>query len=263
MTAAKCTTHECGGGGQLRRGMCKSCYERWRVRQHAYGRFESQYVDASKARTHITQLREVGVSWRQMELLTGVNRKQLTTIYRGADISSHRTVTRILSTPIPAGKHVAAADYDRVPSIGATRRLQAMVANGWTQTYIAQRLGMTVHNLGVVVHGHQAAVSAQRDRDIRALFNELEVRKGPSTRARNLGVKHGWALPLEWDEEAIDDPAGEPIPSRRTWGDARKDAAAERRGRVRELTEQGLSAEVIASQLKVSTRQIVRDRSAA
>ena len=258
-----CSTPGCTRGGQLRRGKCRACYEKWRLRQHAYGRFDPLFVDAAPAIAHIEKLREAGVSWRRMSELTGVYRTQIRDIYPDAVKIGKSTAERILNTPIPAGKHTVALDNDRVPAIGAVRRLRALVANGWTQSYLAERLGMTIQNLSWVTHHKQDGISVRRDRDIRALFDELQLTPGPSVRARNLGVKHGWALPLEWDEELIDDPAAEPVLARRTKWDNVQGRAVERREKVRELTDKGLSVRQIADQLKVTTRQITRDRSAA
>src|SRR5690606_9448869 len=67
-----CSTQGCPRGGQLRRGRCRACYEKWRLRQHAYGRFDPLFVDAAPAIAHIEKLRAAGVSWRRMSELTGV-----------------------------------------------------------------------------------------------------------------------------------------------------------------------------------------------
>jgi hypothetical protein len=42
------------------------------------------------------------------------------------------------------------------------------------------------------------------------LFNELQLTPGSCERARRRAKKLGWAPPLAWDEDAIDDPDARP-----------------------------------------------------
>lgn len=257
-----CHIPNCTRGGQLRRGKCKNCYEKWRLRQHAYGRFDPEFIDATETQEHLQKLRDAGTSWRRIAELSGTSRSQLMRL-RTATKIGRGTAERILAVEVAAAKHLVAADHDRVPAIGASRRVQSLIAAGWTQTYIAQRLGMTVGNLHPTTYMTRDFVSVRRDRDIRDLFNELQMQPGTSIRSRRLAAKHGWALPLEWDEESIDDPAAQPHRVRRTKRDDFVARLAERREKVRDLTDRGLSAQDIAIRLRMSARQVQRDRSAA
>lgn len=257
-----CNRPGCTRGGLLKRGMCGSCYATWRNRQIAYGRFQSDYIDAAPARAHIQRFRELGLSWQRISELTGVHRipqigtGRTTTIRRG-------TAERILSTPVPASPRDAVGQNGYIPAIGAARRLQALIANGWAQSELAELLDAEVARISDLVHGKQEFVTADRYRSICDLFDKLQLVPGSSKHARTVSVKHGWALPLEWDEELIDDPTAQPIRARRTRRDNVYGPMVERREKVRELTERGLSAGEIAARLGVSERQIVRDRSAA
>lgn len=257
-----CSVPNCPRGGQLRRGKCHACYEKWRIRQHAYGRFDPEFIDATETQEHLQKLRAAGTSWRRIAELSGIYRTQLMRL-RTATKIGRGTAERILAVEIASAKHLVAADHDCVPAIGSARRVQALIAAGWTQTYIAQRLGMTVGNLHPTTHMTRDFVSVRRDRDIRALFDELQMQPGTSIRSRRLAAKHGWALPLEWDEESIDDPAAQPHRVRRTKRDDFVARLAERREKVRDLTDRGLSAQDIAIRLRMSARQVQRDRSAA
>ncbi|MEE2058943.1 DNA-binding protein [Rhodococcus artemisiae] len=257
-----CSVPNCPRGGQLRRGKCHACYEKWRIRQHAYGRFDPEFIDATETLEHIQKLRAAGTSWRRIAELAGIYRTQLMRL-RTATKIGRGTAERILAIPVPAAKHLVAADHDCVPAIGAARRIRALTALGWTQSYLANRLGMSVGNLYATTHLTRDFLTVRRDRDIRVLFEELQMQRGPSVRARNLAVKYGWALPLEWDEESIDDPAAQPHRVRRTKRDDFVGRAVERREAVRDLTDRGLSAEDIAIRLRTSARQVQRDRSAA
>ncbi|MBM4596127.1 helix-turn-helix domain-containing protein [Rhodococcus hoagii] len=67
----------------------------------------------------------------------------------------------------------------------------------------------------------------------------------------------GWALPLEWDEDTIDDPAAEPVRARRGGSRSAAEVAANRR-EAAALAAEGMSAEAIAQELGVHERTVER-----
>ena len=91
------------------------------------------------------------------------------------------------------------------------------------------------------------------------LYDELSMVAGPSTRATTEAKRKGWAPPLAWDEEDLDDPAAKPaahppgLPGRQRNTDLEE--------RVLELTRCGLSAAEIAIRLGTNTRYVTRVRS--
>lgn len=250
-----------------RRGWCNSHYETWRSRQHLYGRFESTLVDAAPVRAHVNALQAAGLSERNIVALAGVSRGQLATLIRGRTDKgrppskrvSRSAHDRLMAVPVPHAAFVAARGSSRVDSTGTVRRLQALVAAGWPQEDLAERLGMAASNFGNLVRGARDQCTASRAKDVAALFAELQLLSGPSDRARQRAQKRGWALPLEWDEDTIDDPDAEPV--RAAWTPA--SAREERREQVAELTTRGHSAEEIADLLGVDARTIQRDRAVA
>jgi transcriptional regulator with XRE-family HTH domain len=98
--------------------------------------------------------------------------------------------------------------------IGTIRRLQALVAAGYTQADLANRLGMKPCNVSRLM-STERRVHVKTADAVSALFDELQLMPGPSSAARRRGARMGWALPLAWDEDEIDDPAAEPDKSRR------------------------------------------------
>ncbi|WP_009473836.1 hypothetical protein [Rhodococcus sp. JVH1] len=250
-----------------RRGWCKSHYETWRKRQHLYGRFDSAYVDATAVRAHVAALQAAGMSERTIARLADVNRSQLSALIRGRSgqgIPPSRKVSTsfrdsVLGVPVPHAAFTVAEGSTRVDATGSMRRLQALVAAGWTQDVLAARLEMVPGNFGRLILGHRSRCTAQRAKDVAALFAELQLIPGPSDASRRRASRLGWALPMEWDEDTIDDPAAEPI--RAAWTSA--SARAERIEQVAELTSRGHAAHEIAERLGISQRQVVRDRAVA
>lgn len=100
-----------------------------------------------------------------------------------------------------------------IDGTGSRRRLQALSAIGWSQPELARRLGITQGPLwrlmqpGRRVHrGTAARIAALYDR----LWNQPPPAGQSATRSRRDAKAKGWAPPLAWDDDTIDDPAAEP-----------------------------------------------------
>jgi transcriptional regulator with XRE-family HTH domain len=194
-----------------------------RERQKAYGRWNPDRVPADPVRAHLATLKAAGLSYRRIVELAGIHRSYIGTLLVGkngrppAQYVSKSTADRILSVQVPADFTEVvrvARDGDRVPVIGARRRLQALVAAGWTMRELARQLGLVSNNFGPLMHG-DGTITAARHRQVVELFERLQMQPGPSSRARAYARKRRWKLPLEWDEDTIDEPDARPIPGSR------------------------------------------------
>lgn len=196
----------------VRRGMCAAHYEQWRNRQHAYGRFESVYVDAEPARQHVRALIDAGIGIRRIAQLSGIDRKALQILLngrteRGTPPSRRiaaKTASAILAVVIPEAPHRVASGGARVDAIGTIRRLQSLVAFGYPRAHLGQRIGWSATNIGRLLDQATGHVNADTARKVEALFRELQLNPGPSVRARNDGARRGWSLPFDWDEDELD-----------------------------------------------------------
>lgn len=204
MTCEKCGKQE----RPLRRSLCKACYGLRRERDVAYGRWAPLRVDAEPARTHVRALLAAGMSRRQISAAAGLDRKRIAVLLRADKPPVYlwpAIAEAFLSVPIPTSRVEVAADHDHVDAIGTRRRLRALIAFGWTQTYLASELGMTPANFGTMLH-RQDKVTAARHRAVVALFDRLQMQPGPSARAAAYGLRRRWALPFQWDDDDIDSP---------------------------------------------------------
>lgn len=201
------------------RGMCSRCYERERSRLHAYGRWESSYVDAQPVRDHIQALRDAGIGNKRLRELTGVSHNTIQVIMtgrpeRGTGPSRkvlRRTADKILGVPVPEVDFQFVAAGRVVRAIGATRRLQALVANGYSQREVCRRLGWTWEgNSTDLFLGRAEHMTAGRARQVAELFSQLQMVPGTNSRARTRARANGWLPPLAWDEDRIDDPTCTP-----------------------------------------------------
>jgi hypothetical protein len=192
------------------------------ARDHAIRRGAWQpYVDAEPARQHVLQLKECGFGDRSVAGLAGVDRKRVRDLLHGR---AER------GTPPPAQIRPATAvallgvepTFDNLPgatvidATGTVRRLRALVAAGWPQARIAQKLGWTDANLSALLRRERTIVRTARA--VRAVYDELwqadplaaGVASHVCTRARDHAARSGWAPVGAWDDDTIDDPAAGP-----------------------------------------------------
>lgn len=214
----------------LDRCRCHPCkvahraYEQDRRRKHAYG-LPGDLVDAQPAREHIQQLMWGGMGLKRIVALSGLGNGSVSTILYGKggrDPREHRRprkrITRVNSDAILAVK------LDRAPGAlvcgtGTTRRIQAMVAGGWSQSKLSVLVGFSSPaNFTRVVHGRSDVTRATADK-VRALYDELWDQEPPHdthrdqiahTRSKRYAAGHGWLPPLAWDDDLIDDPTYQP-----------------------------------------------------
>lgn len=250
-----------------RRGLCPACYMAVSERQKAYGRWELEYVDSQPVREHLAALKAAGMGARAVADASGLCRSTIRTVTvgkRGRGPSTRilkRNADAILAVPIPTMVRNHSGNVD---ATGTRRRVQALIAYGYSQRDISRRLGYAADNLSTLVHGDLTTVKQSTHDRVAALFDELSTRPGTDTRARNRGLREGWPLPLDWDDDEIDNPTATAERSPERHYDPRFDIERVewRREKVATLTRLGLSANEIGAQLRVTERTVQRDRSA-
>lgn len=203
MTCSKCTRPvRC-------RGLCRKHYEKAR----RLVTFKTVMVDAQPVREHLQYLISNGMGTHRIADVSGVGRNVIQGILIGTRNRSpssqvvRRNANKLLSVQIDL------ADGAAIEALGSMRRLRALVALGYTQTDIANRIGVQLPNLGKLIHARQKHVSVKIARRISQVYDELLMKPGPSNRARRMARNHGWLPPLAWDD--IDDPNEHPAKPKR------------------------------------------------
>jgi len=271
---------------------CKDCTEAQRVyhadrrRQVAYGRW-NPWVDAEPARKHLEELQAAGVGRRRIGELTGLDQANIWRLQHGQPKHGKQPPKKIRQATAEAILAVSAslevlAGTALVDATGSHRRLQALVAVGWSQRRLAVRLGISPANFGTMMR--RPRVLASKARAIRDLYEELwntvpECRSTQErlavTRAKNFAAARGWVPPMGWNDEDIDNPDAAPALDdsihdidevaieRALEGDKTVALTKEERAEVVRLGTAGhLSAKDLADLLGASTRTIVRKRKA-
>lgn len=196
--------------------------EKIRNRAKLYGRYDG-LVDAEPVRAHIHMLAEHGIGLKTVSRHSGVGGGVLTKLLYGHPAPDgtrrppSRRVTPRVRDRILSVQPGQVADGALVDATGTRRRLQALVAVGWTQSKLARALGMSPSNFGKVLR-HARTRKTTSDA-VEALYDQLWAKRpalvtGPDkiaySRALSQAREHGWLPPLAWDDDEIADPHATP-----------------------------------------------------
>ncbi|MDF2915950.1 MAG: hypothetical protein K0S70_167 [Microbacterium sp.] len=105
----------------------------------------------------------------------------------------------------------------KIDSTGTARKLQALIALGWSGPMLGERLGVTRARVGHLARHTHPTVTRPIHNQVDALYRELCMTPPPTEtkaehaaylRALTAARKRGWAPPLAWDN--IDDPTDRP-----------------------------------------------------
>jgi hypothetical protein len=112
---------------------------------------------------------------------------------------------KVLSVPLNV--RVSLGD---VPSTGAVRRIRALYALGHLNWLIAQEAGISRDAVCYLAAGDWTTLKVAADDGIRRAYDRLSMKTGTSWKTRRLAERKGWAPPLAWDDDTIDDPDAVP-----------------------------------------------------
>jgi hypothetical protein len=155
--AAGCRRPECAKANRTA--------ENHRQRMILYGTWQP-YVDASRARQHVRDLGVTGTGWKTAAHLAGLSTSTISRLVYGGP--GTRPPTRRIRTEteqkILAVKPGLEALRPHRPTgaIGTRRRLQALIACGYSGACLARRLGMSPQNFGTMLTRGQVLAATAR-----------------------------------------------------------------------------------------------------
>lgn len=256
---------------------CEKCreaerdYENTRYRQMAYGTWQP-FVDAQPARDHIRLLQAAGVGWQRIAHVAGLQSSTIERLLYGRPAEGERPSSRI--RPETAAKILAVrpgpellADGACVDATGTRRRLEALGAVGYTSVYLAAELGMA-HTYISKMRQHRT-VCLRTARAVTELYKRLAAVDPTSVglsatsahRARLAAARAGWLPPQKWDGD-IDDPKADPLAPDPERAAPSALTHAEKLATARSMTLAGGTAQQIAAELGITSRTVVRWRTA-
>lgn len=245
---------------------CDDCREASRAaeairrRDRAYG--IQSYIDAQPARDHVSALGQQGMGWKRVARTAGLSPSTVWKLMYGDPARGREPNKRIRPATAEAilSVELDLADGARIDGLGVARRLQALVALGWSMSKLADCLGVHPTNFTPIIHGRRDT-TVGTDRAVRDLYDALSMtlppesrhhEKSSATRARRYAVIAGWAPPLAWDDDALDDAAAVPDLGEQSKRDTVEDFDW--------LVEQGESPQSAAQIIGVTVTSIERNR---
>jgi lambda repressor-like predicted transcriptional regulator len=175
-------------------------YKRWRY-DVAHGRH--RLIDAHRVRLHLATL--TGCGW-SLRAIAGAAGTSPSVVARLAD-GRQGKVTR------PMADALLAVDPMTVPSVpskqttepfvskvGTVRRIQALMAIGWTHEAMGDHLGEDKHWTANKLHAQGRWVTRTVHDRVAVMYRELCARPGPSERTRARAAARGYLPPVAWDD---------------------------------------------------------------
>lgn len=165
-----------------------------------------RHVPSVAAQAHLLRLQQDGLSYMQISRACGVHPTSLGEIARGKRRHiQRRAAAAILAVPVGWNDTIG-----NVPAIGATRRTRALYAIGISRLVLAAETGLSKDGINHLVNAEWETIDVRRMASILAAYNRLWLLPGDSVKNRYRAQREGWAGPLHWNDESIDDPDGFP-----------------------------------------------------
>lgn len=163
-----------------------------------------RYVEATDTRATLRRFLEAKVPVRAIARAGGLSDTAIGTIIDGRRTHVQRaTAAKVAALTLVDVYELAAGT---VPAVGAVRRVQALMALGWRKPDL-QSAGIPAAQL---VTRSRPRVTATTWHQVREVYDQLSMTPGPSPTARARATRRGYAPPLAWDENSIDDPRARP-----------------------------------------------------
>jgi len=210
LTASNCPNAQPGSSPRS----VERSYERRRAARRAGGTWGARYVPAGPARARLAEFLEVyRVSLGTAAELSGLGSATLSALHyaqhpRFSDWVHITTQSAVFGMRFDLDQFAAEA---LVTSVGTVRRLEALAVLGWSWPSLERRLDLPRQTL--MFRRARPRVRAEYGRQVRDLYDELSMRRGPSAHAAGRAAAKGWLPPLAWDDEDLDDPRVPPAMS--------------------------------------------------
>ncbi|MFE5368122.1 hypothetical protein [Streptomyces mirabilis] len=193
-------------------------YARRRHKLKAYGLWQP-FVDAEPARQHLRALKEYGVSAQRISEVSGLHPAVIGGILY--DFGDHKRRERIRTETAAAIFAVQPRfeyihDRHVIDGTATRRRLQALAAIGFPFRRLGEHLPL--HPVQVGHTARSEKVQAGTHRAVAAAYKKLAhqnptehgIRPGTALKIRRYAQAQGWAPPIAWDDDTIDDPNAHP-----------------------------------------------------
>lgn len=179
---------------------CDECHKARKYRRFIYDRGFRLMKDQEPVKNRILELREQGFSNHEIALVSGLSTRALYMISSGRTTKCNQeTYDKIMN--IKPEQFGLLRNEKNVDSKASKLRVQALVALGYKQSWIAEQLGR--HHFGLDIRDR---ITRRRALDILDLAKKIGDTPGPSHKAAATAINKGWKKPIEYDEDMFYDP---------------------------------------------------------
>lgn len=161
-------------------------------------------IPAAPLRQHVNRLLTLG--WGSPAIIATArvdgSPTGLLLIANGHSVRAERKWAPVLNLPYSLAVSEHVPDDCLVPSLGAVRRIRALMALGWRHEDVTPLIGGRSSS-HLASHRHKT-INAHDWRLVDAAYQHLAAVPGPSAKSRKRAAAKGYVPPLAWDD--IDDP---------------------------------------------------------
>lgn len=153
---------------------------------------------AEPARHHIATLQGAGWSQRTIAASAGVSDTLIRNILNGQEHCLTAVVDLICAInpeTTPRTSYRGASPF--VSRTGTFRRIQALLAMGWTHRHLEEITGIQT---GALMAKNRPRVRLATHDTIAALYRQLATTPGPSASSRRRALARGYVSPAGWDD---------------------------------------------------------------
>jgi hypothetical protein len=179
-------------------------------------------VDAKPVRKHVKDLMQRGWGIDLIVTNTGAGRNTISRLLYGEpakNLPCPSVIKADLSDKIlaytPTGRRIRyeGTTIESVDATGTKRRIQALVACGYSMTFIANEFGTHKQVVSGMLKNERVLLTKAEEFKMvyDKLWNVEPPRNTPSekkayTTAKKMAAENGWFPPMSWDDDSIDNP---------------------------------------------------------
>jgi len=254
-------------------------YDQWRRAERKAGR--SRLVDAEPVRQHVFALGRQGMGVSRVARASGVPEFTMKYLIKG---DPSRSLGPAKQVSVMTAKKILAVTFDLsllserslIDATGMRRRLQALVAAGWTTRYISGRLGMAPNNAHklftqdtVRVETYRLAVEVHRELWDKQPPQDTVTQRRWVRQSKQRAAQNGWVPTAAWDDvDDLNEIPQQPVSAKSelvdevavrrvlAGGDPSTLNRAEKAAAARALAARGDSASAVAAHLRMSHRTV-------
>ncbi|MFS4103831.1 hypothetical protein [Streptomyces sp. PD-S100-1] len=166
-------------------------------------------IPAAPVAAHVRALLDAGMGWTRITQAAHCSTSTIARILNGQELMRRTAAERILAV------NYRPAPGRTVDATGTRRRIQALLAVGHTIVGIATESSVDHSVINDILNGCENVRGMTADR-IAAAYDWLAQqppttdRKSSATVSRKRAQREGWAPPICWNDDHIDDPTATP-----------------------------------------------------